>query len=181
MRYTVFEVTFREPEILGAYQQHLKNIPRTVNAFVNGTIRNYIEEQIMLRVAPYPGPVVYNGPPGADGKPTYRWKNDASRRAFFAKMRKLGLEPPYQRTGLYGESWGVIIDLTNLMIGIVNTAQDPFGTFYADFVGGSSQQPGHEDTGWLLTEDPIVQILIEALDILEDAWYDLISFESSLI
>jgi hypothetical protein len=177
----MLEASFKVPEILGAYQDQVRRIPRTVETFVQNTVQNYIRQQIAIRVAPYPGPVVYTGPPGKDGQPTYNWKTPAQRRAFFAKMRALGLEPPYQRTGLYGESWDVVIDLTNLVIGIINDAQDPFGTYYAEFVGGPFQQPGHQDTGWIETQDPILQILIEALDILEEAWYDIISFESTLI
>jgi len=173
----MLEATFKAPEILGAYQDQLKRAPRTVETFVQRTVAGYIRQRIASEVAPYPGPVVYAGPPGKNGQPTYRWKSPAQRRAFFAKMSALGLEPPYQRTGAYGKGWDVVLDLTNLVIGIVNNAQDPFGTYYAEFVGGPFQQPGHQDTGWIETQDPILNILIDALGILEEAWYDIISFE----
>lgn len=98
------------------------------------------------------------------------------RRAYFAKMRALGLQPPYkyERTHRVSQGWTVYAIFEPMGPGYIylaNGATDEFGKRYRGYVTGRRQRPYHQDTGWQkdapkirAARNLLIQRLTERLD-----------------
>ena len=149
--------------ILDAYADLATTAPRTLRAFLGGTMKYHLQQQVNTRLAIEPGPVVY----------PIQWTSEKQRRAFFA-IDGFGHGIPYKRTGGLNKSWHVEFDTSKFVITVGNTAPA------AKFVVGEHRQPFHKNTGWLDAPPVILDIVIEAIDILEDAWYSIMELKPLL-
>ena len=149
--------------ILDAYDALAQTAPRTLRAFLGGTMTNHLERQVQTRLAIEPRPVVY----------PIEWTSERQRRAFFA-TDGFGHGIPYKRTGGLKESWTVEFDTANLIIAIGNKSPA------AQFVVGERQQQFHKTTGWLDAQPVILDIVIEAIDLLADGWFSIMELKPLL-
>ena len=153
-----------------------ESAPRTMQTFLGGTMANYMEEEVDRRLALTPGPV----------KLPIQWTSEKQRRYYFgfvAKRDAQGNIIPYQRTGDYNRSWFVRFNLQNFSIGIGNSAMTKGSPNWPsqplfDFLMGEQQQAFHKNTGWIEGIDPLLDIIIGSMDMLADAWADIMEFKT---
>jgi len=148
-----------------------ESAPRTMQNFLGVRMVNYMEGEVERRVSVTPGPV----------KLPIQWTSEKQRRYYFgfvAQRDELGNIIPYKRTGGFKWAWFVRFNLENFSIGIGNSAMtkgspnwEPQPLF--DFLMGEQQQQFHKNTGWIEGIDPILDIIIESMDIIADSWAEL--------
>jgi hypothetical protein len=175
----VFELDFDiDTQIAEDYRNLAETAPRTFQAFMGGTMRQHAEDEGQRRLAITPGPVAM----------PFIWTSQKQKNYYFgfiAERDELGNILPYQRTGGFNENWFVRVDLSNFSVGIGNSTMTkgspnwPSQPLY-DFLVGGQQQIFHKNTGWIQADDPILDIVIGIIDILADAWVDIMRFENPL-
>lgn len=180
----MLDVVFEFPDIFDAYKRQLQDTPRAVEAFLNGTMRNYLEQQKAQRLQKVPGPVArpiqwtpaqqQNKPPNVrySGQSYY----SKQKAAYFA-TNGFGRGIPTQRTGAIVSDWQVVIDLAGASIGYLNI--NPA----AKFVIGTFQQKFHANTGWQREDLEALVILTDPAidDMLLEGWLSIVDIEKSLI
>ena len=173
----VFSADFElDTQVAANWRSLGESAPRTMQTFLSGTMVNHMEQEVDRRLAITPGPV----------KLPIQWTSEKQRRYYFAVVAKRdeqGNIIPYQRTGGFNRSWFVRFNLQNFSIGIGNTSMTKGSTNWPsqplfDFLMGEQQQGFHKNTGWIEGIDPLLDIIIGSMDMLADAWADIMEFKT---
>ena len=158
----MFQLTAQiDADILDAYADFARNAPRTVATFLGGTVRNDMMQKVQQRVTRYPGkvslPIQWTSPK----QKGYVFK-------FVLKRDAQGNIIPYQRTGGLGKAWVVDVERNGLALHVYNSASS------ATFVIGARQQQFHKNTGWPPAKTELDKIMEETIDMLIEAWVNLV-------
>jgi len=166
-----------------------ESAPRTMQAFLSGTMVNHMEEEVDRKLALTPGPVVYPIewanpiPPPAGKHPNMLGGLWSKQKAAYFATDGFGGGIPSTRTGGFNRSWFARFNLQNFSIGIGNTSMTKGSTNWPsqplfDFLMGEQQQGFHKNTGWIEGIDPLLDIIIGSMDMLADAWADIMEFKT---
>jgi len=162
--------------VLAAYQDLAQNGPRLFRTFVGGTVRNHVREEVERKLAVEPGSAAH----------PIQWQSEKQRRyvlGYVLKRDSRGNIIPYQRTHDFARGWFSDVDLSTMTISIGNSAMTqgspnwPPQPLYP-FLVGERQQAFHKNTGWLYAPDPILDIILSTMDILEEGWYSMMELRS---
>jgi hypothetical protein len=176
----VFNAEFTlEQQTIDNYRSLGETAPRTLQAFLGGTMTQHLDDEVNRRLAVTPGavatPIDWQTP-----------KQKAYYFGFVAERDGEGNILPYVRTGGFNQNWFARFNLNNFSIGVGNSTMTkgspnwPSQPLY-DFLVGGQQQRFHKNTGWIQADDPLLEIIIASMDILADAWQDIIGFEGALL
>ncbi len=179
----VVDATFTFDDTLSAYVDQLEQTPQAVDALLNGSIKNYLDERIEFELGFSPGGVarpiewtaaaVQDKPPNVNfGGNRYYSKQKA---AYFA-TDGFGGGIPSTRTGAILNRWESVIDLGNKTAGLLNNhpaAQHVIGTFRQRF---------HRNTGYRDEEQIALEIMTarDFEDVLIEGWLSIVDFKGKL-
>ena len=180
----MIDAAFEFPDVLGAYVDQLQRTPQAVEVFLNGTVRNYLDQRREIELGYVPGSVakpvewtpaaVQNKPANVNyGGNRYYSKQKA---AYFA-TDGFGGGIPSTRTDAIANSWQTVIDLQTLTAGYINNHPA------TKFLLGTFQQRFHANTGWRREDLIALEIMASPVlnDILVDGWLSIVDIEQSLI
>lgn len=169
-----------DTDVLEALREAAKNAPRTVDVFVNKTVKRDIGRRILDEMGQMPGsprhPILWmesRHPEDIGKPPNTRYGYYSRQKAAYFATRGFGRGIPYTRTGGLVRAWRVDYESgrdTGLLTAINDAPAAPF-------VYGPYQQPFHANTGWPGMGD-LDQIFLEiserATNMLIDGWYSIV-------